>query len=66
MLIMSVTTETCQKYNITPQQFDAAAQMYNTDPQVVTALESLAVEQLQGQGEMPAELTKDRLREVLC
>ena len=39
--------------------------MYAQDPEIRIALESLAVEQLQGQGEMPAELTKEKLREIL-
>ena len=65
MLIMSVTSDTCTKYHITPTQFDQAAQMYAVDPEVRMALESLAVEQLQGQGEMPPELTKEKLREIL-
>ena len=65
MLIMSITSETCKKFQVNPQQFDQAAQMYSAEPEVRAALESLAVESIQSSGDIPETLTKDMLKRVL-
>ena len=65
MLIMSITSQTCQRFNVSPQQFDQAAQMYQADPDVRHALESLAVESIQSSGSIPESLTRDMLKQVL-
>ena len=65
MIIMSITSQTCGKFSVSPQMFDAAAQMYSGDPEVREALEGLAVESLQSSGEIPEDLTVDKLKEVL-
>jgi hypothetical protein len=65
MLIVTITNEICGKYKLPPAAFEQSAQMYQNDPEVRPVLESLAVESLQCGDDFPADLTRDKLREVL-
>jgi hypothetical protein len=65
MLILSSTMDVCNRFGISPDIFDASCGAHIADPSVRAALESMAVEALQVQVDLPESLTRERLREVL-
>ena len=65
MLILSSTMDICSRFGISPEIFDASCGTHIADPSVRAALENMATEALQMQGDIPESLTRERLREVL-
>lgn len=65
MLILQSTVETCNKYGITPDIFDASCARWFNEAGVRSALEEMAVESLQAQGQLPDNLSKEELKRVL-
>ena len=65
MLVLTSTVDVCTKFGITPDIFDMSCSKHVNDPEVRRALEEMAVESLQSQGELPSALTKEELKRVL-
>jgi hypothetical protein len=65
MLILSSTVETCNKFGIAPDVFDASCARWFHETEVRRALEEMAAESLQAQGDIPDSLTKEELKRVL-
>ena len=65
MLVLTSTVDVCTKFGITPDIFDMSCARHVNDPEIRRALEEMAVESLQSQGELPAALTKEELKRVL-
>lgn len=65
MLVLTSTVDVCTKFGITPDIFDMSCAKHVSDPEVHRALEEMAVESLQCQGELPPALTKQELKRVL-
>ena len=65
MLIITSTAETISRYGITNQIFEESVKKFNSDPEVKSALESMAVESILGSGAVPSDLTQEKLKEIL-
>ena len=65
MLIISSTAETLTHFGISNQMFEESVKLYSADPDIKNALESMAVESILGTGTVPADLTQEKLRDVL-
>jgi len=65
MLILTSTVETCNKFGIAPDVFDASCARWFHEAEVRRALEEMAAESLQAQGDIPETLTKEELKRVL-
>ena len=65
MLVLTSTVDVCTQFGITPDIFDMSCATHVSDPAIHHALEEMAVESLQIQGELPLALTKEELKRVL-
>ena len=64
-LLMTITGEVCGRRGISPAIFQNSCRAHAQKPTVQRALEEMAEKTLQGGGELPVDLTKEKLREVM-
>ena len=64
-LLMNITGDVCTRFGINPQIFQQSCRAHSSKPTIQRALEEMAEKTLQAGGEIPADLTKEKLREVM-
>lgn len=64
-LLMSITGEVCHSYGINPQVFQDSCRTHARTREVNQALEEMATKTLQAGVELPASLTREKMREVM-
>eukprot|EP00358_Blepharisma_japonicum_P004662 CAMPEP_0202945698 /NCGR_PEP_ID=MMETSP1395-20130829/7108_1 /ASSEMBLY_ACC=CAM_ASM_000871 /TAXON_ID=5961 /ORGANISM="Blepharisma japonicum, Strain Stock R1072" /LENGTH=239 /DNA_ID=CAMNT_0049645911 /DNA_START=240 /DNA_END=959 /DNA_ORIENTATION=+ len=65
LLIMTCSAEAIQKHGISNEIFENSIRKYGTDSDIKEALENMSIEAIQGAGDVPEDLSEDKLKEML-
>ena len=65
MLIIICTTQALTHFGLTNQIYEESVKLFSSDQEIKAAIESMAIEGIFGTGEIPHDLTQEKLREVL-